>query len=58
MLLSIPERRRRMPRNHLGAGVHVRRRQLVADLLGDQAAERNLLFALVPLARSRACARA
>ena len=35
-----------MPRNDLGSGVHVRRCQLVADLFGNQAAERDFLVAL------------
>ena len=47
MFLGVPERRRRVPRNDLGAGVHVGRRQLVADLLGHQAAEGNLFLTLV-----------
>ena len=51
VFLGIPERRRGVPRDDLGPGVHVRRRQLVADLLGHQAAERDLLLAARPLAR-------
>ena len=47
VLLSIPERRRGVPRDDLGAGVRIGRRHLVADLLGDQAAERHLLLALL-----------
>ena len=38
-----------MPRHDLGPGVHVGRRHLVANLLGDQAAERHLLLARVGL---------
>ena len=52
VFLGIPERRRGVPRDDLGPGVHVGRRQLVADLLGHQAAERDLLLACsVPCSR-------
>ena len=44
MLLRVPERRRGVPRDDLGPGVHVGRGQLVADLLGDQAAEGDLVL--------------
>ena len=44
VLLGIPQGRRGVPRDDLGPGVHVRRRQLVADLLGHQAAEGDLLL--------------
>ena len=52
VLLRVPERRRGVPRDDLGPRVHVGRRQLVADLLGDQAAERDLLLLLVLVAGS------
>ena len=55
MLLRVPERRRGVPRDDLGPGVHVGRGQLVADLLGDQAAERDLLLALAPRRCSGLC---